>query len=679
MQHAELYVNDILLDLPTDSLIALSYAVNTLTDLKSVQGNISNSISLPDTANNRRALGYPEDLNFNGASVIRKKQPCRYVQNGVDVIPQGNLRIVGASKGSLKIVISSGNTDFFDLLTGKLRDLNLSTYDHTWNFNNVINSRTRTDGYIYPIINYGNLSNNTGEVHGQAIYPGEMRPAVFVKTVVDEIIKQAGTLNSLGISIPAGYTLNNQILADPVTAPIYNNLILPFSGDKFIHSKRYTDLYSLQNLKAQQTNPLTYTGLDNGNVVKLPFNVSISDTGGLFDTVYWTAPQIMTVDIDVLFPHIHIHRNGSVGDNIKGIYMKIYKIPAGGSTDLSSHPEYKIFEPQNLGFDENDKDFFNFRMQLPGVNVNPGDRLVIAMETAGHSGSTTAIFYPNIELNISLNSDNVLYGEQVQIEAVLPDMTTADFLKFIQFFFCAVIQTDNINKTVTIVPFGHIIQNLPYAIDWSDKITNDGEDFDVQIGDYSQQNEAKWKHDDTVSPDTYGNGSFYLPDENLDLYQDIYDLPFAASFEQLVLGGFNTTFINKIPDLNALDQNGLVFSTQTEDRILLLNKVDTTINYRDPSAFTLASGNIPFTYFTLTSGGADLTLKSIFTNHYSDLVNVLGDQRKLTCYLMLNEMDIQELDFFKPVYISKYQSYFYISKITDFTGIKPVKVELIRL
>jgi len=681
MQYAELYVNDILLDLPNDSLIALSYAVNTLTDLKSVQGNISNSISLPDTANNRLALGYPEDLNFNGASVIRKKVPCRYVQNGVDVIPQGNLRIVGASKGQLKIVISSGNTDFFDLLTGSLRDLDFSDYDHIWNLDNVIASRLNNDGYLYPIINYGNLSNNTADLHGQAIYPGEMRPAVFVKTVVEKIVTLAGTLNSAGANVPAGYTLNNQILADPVTAPIYNNLMLPFASDKFIHSQRYTNMYSGQNVDYTQTNPLDWLGQNNGTKIPIPFNNKISDTANLYDGFYWTAPQIMTVDISASFPHINIVRRDT-GDSIHGIFMKFYKIPAG-STDPFNDAN-KIYEAQNLGFDDgidsgHSRDFMNFSMSIAGVYVQPGDRLVAAFETAGHDGNTDVHIYPGAELTVKLNSQNVNLGEMVQVEAVLPDMNTSDFLKFIQFFFCAVIQTDNINKVVTIVPFGHIVQNLPFAVDWSDKITNDGEDYDVQIGDYCQQNEAKWKHDDTVSPDTYGNGSFYVNDQNLDIYQDIYDLPFAASFEQQVLGGFNTTFINKIPDQNALDQNGLIFSTQTEDRVVLLNKQDVTLSYRNPTDITTISGSIPFTYFTSLTGTPDLTLKSIFANHYPDLVNVLNDQRKLTCYIKLNEIDIQQLDFFKPVYISKYQCYFYISKITDFTGVKPVKVDLIRL
>jgi len=666
MQQSELYVNDILLDMPNDSLIALSYAVNNLADLKSVQGNISNSISLPDTANNRAALGFPDDINFNGASTIRKKQPCRYVQNGVDVIPQGNLRIVGASQGSLKIVVSSGNTDFFDLLTGKLRDLDFSEYDHIWNNDNVIASRLNNDGYIYPIINYGNLSNNTGDIHGQAIQPGEMRPAVFAKTVVKKICETVG------------YTLIDKIAADPVTSVIYNKLLLPFSTDKFIHSQRYVNLYSGQNVDYTQTNQLDWYGHDNGEKIPIPFNNRIADAASLYDGYYWTAPQIMTVDISASFPHIYIHRSGSVDDNIKGIYMKFYKIPAG-STDPFNDAN-KIYEPQNLGFDENDNHYYNFTMATTDVTVQPGDKLVAAFETAGHDHSTDVHIYPGAELTVKLNADNVNLGESIQVEAVLPDIGTTDFLKFISFLFCSIIQADNVNKTVTIVPFGYIVQNLPNAVDWSDKITNDGEDMDVQIGNYCQQNEAQYKQDDTVAPSTYGNGSFYLSDENLDLYQDIYDIPFAATLENMVLGNFRTSYIDKIDDVNNTDGNGAIFTVATEDRVVLLNKQNATISYRNGTTIvSTITDNAPFTYFTSSDGSPDLTMASIFKNHYTDLVNVLNDQRKLTCYLQLNEMDIQTLDFFRPVYIQKYAAYFYISKITDFTGVKPCKVDLIKL
>lgn len=661
MQQSELYINDTLLDLPSNHLIALSYAVNTLTDLKSVQGNISNAISLPDTANNRAALGYPNDLNYNGAPIIRKKLSCRYVQNGVDIIPQGNVRILGASKGMLNIVISSGNTDFFDLLTGKLRDLNFSEYDHIWNMSNVITSRLNTDGYIYPWINYGNISNDTNDIHGQGISPNEMRPAVFAKAVVAKIVAAAG------------YKLNDTaLLADPFTAPIYQNLLLPFSSDKLIHPQRYLDQY-LRNDIEVKTYDIPDTSGNNGHVFPIDFADKVHDANNLYQNAMWTAPALMTVNIGVIFPYIRVHRTGG-GSNVHGAYFKIYIRPADGSGDriLTQHSDIDYnTSDDHLG------EWYNVSMAVTGLAVNPNDKIYVAWEPSGNY--VTTHINANATLSIKLSGDNVLFGEQMQIEGALPDMASVDFLKFISFLFCAIIQTDNINKTVTIVPFGYINQNLPNAVDWSDKVTNAPDDFDVQIGDYAQQNEAKFNQDDAVTPSTYANGSFTITDQNLDHYKNIYDIPFAASLETKVMGDHRTTIIKKITDYNAIDANGLAFTIATKQRILLLNKQNVNVNYRWSDTFTPITNSIPFTYFASADGSPDLTMTSIFKNHYKDLINLLNDQRKLTCYLRLNETDIQNLDFFKPIYISKYQCYFYLSKITDFTGVKPCKVELIKL
>jgi len=665
MQNSELYVNDTRLDLPADSLIALSYAVNTLTDLKSVQGNISNTINLPATTNNRAALGYPDDMNFNGASIIRQKLDCRYAQNGVDVIPQGNLRITGASKDSISVVVSSGNTDFFDLIKGKITDLDMHEYDHTWNMDNVIASRLHTDGYIYPWINYGNINNNTADIHGQGISPNEMRPAVFAKTIVQKIVASAG------------YTLINEIENDPVTANIYNRLLLPFSSDKFEHSARYIAQAEANNLLARKTVSQFYIDSTGGGSDELlSFDTIANDPLGTFnDRAHFTAPELMTVDIDFAFDRIVSGSNN--GSHLDGAYYELYT-NAGGSPHIITRQQTRIEGDGVVTtgfFGRHEKTFTNLHVSTTGLVLQRGEQVWLNI---GKLYGCDQTIYPNVTLSIK-RSSSLVFGENVQIEAALPDMSCTDFLKFISFLFCAIIQTDNINKTVTIVPFGYIYQNMPLAIDWSDKITNDGEDFDVQIGDYCQQNEAKFNQDDGVSPSTYGNGSFHLTDKNLDLYQDIYDIPFAASLDDLVMGGYRTTTIKKITGYDSIDVNGLSFTISTNPRVVLLNVKDATLNYRWDHTFTTVTTSVPFTCFASGDGSPDLTMPSIFANHYKELVGVLNDQRKLTCYLRLNEIDIQTLNFFRPVYIGKYQSYFYISKITDFTGVKPVKVELIRL
>ena len=665
MQQSQLFVKNTPLDLPTDSLVALSYAVNTLTDLNTVQGNISNTISLPNTANNRAVLGYPENINFNGADIIRQKLNCKYIQNGVDVIAQGNLRITGASKARINVVLSCGNTDFFDLITGKITDLDLSYYDHIWNMDNVIASRFNTTGYIYPWINYGNMSNDTGDIHGQGISPNEMRPATFVKTLIEKIVSSAG------------YTLINKINDDPVTQPIFDNLLLPFSGDKVLHPKRYITIYGPQDIDVRRSTDVQFIS-SNGTHNAIPFNQIVADVAHRFDGTNWTANRIMRVDMNAHFPQIHLSRpagSGGSDGTINGAYFKIMvRAASDGSTRV-------LYEAPNLGFGggDNDVQHLDFTMTLTGEPLNPGDQIYLEVETAGHGVNTTVDIYHGAILTIKANNQDVIFGEQVQLEGTLPDMACTDLLKFISFLFCAIIQTDNVAKTVTIVPFGYIKQQMPNAIDWSTRVTNADEDYDVQIGNYCQQNEAKFAEDDGVSPAIYGNGSFYIADQNLDLYQDIYDIPFAASFEELVMGGNRTSTIKKITDYNSIGDNGLVFSITTTQRIVLLNKKDVNVNYRWDHTFTPVSTSVPFTFFSSGNSQPDLTITSIFANHYGDLIDLLNDQRKLTCYLRLTEMDIQELDFFKPVYIQKYASYFYVSKITDFTGVKPCKVELIRL
>lgn len=662
MQTSQLFINDHPLDLPADSLIALSYAVNTLADLKSVQGNISNSINLPNTANNRSALGYPDDMNFNGAGIIRKKLSCRYVQNGVDVIPQGNLRITGASKTAITVVLSCGNTDFFDIITGKITDLNFKEYDHTWNMASVMASRLNTDGYLYPFINYGNITNDTGDIRGQGISPNEMRPALFAKTIVSKIVASAG------------YTLINLINTDPITAPIYNNLLLPFSGDKMIHAQRYMDMVNLQNIDVRCSTDVHFLSA-NGTRNAIPFNNKVADTANRFDGVNWTANRVMRVDINASFPQIHLSRPSTGSDTVKGAYLKIMVRPA------SDGVVRELYEAPPLSFidDNHDVQHYDVNLSLTGVPLNPGDQIYLEIEAAGHGVNTTVDIYHGAIFTVKASSQDVFFGEQVQLEGAMADITCTDMLKFISFMFCAVIQTDNVAQTVTIVPFGYIKQQMPNAIDWSSRVTNADEDYDIQIGDYCQQNEAKFAQDDNISPTTFGNGVFIIQDQNLDLYQDIYDLPFAASIDELVLGNYRTTTIKKIADFNTINDNGLAFTINTTPRVVLLNKLNVPANYRWDHTLTPVTDNVPFTYFTSATGNADLTMAGIFANHYPDLISILNDQRKLTCYLRLTEMDIQTLDFFKPVYIQKYAAYFYISKITDFTGVKPCKVELIRL
>jgi hypothetical protein len=59
---------------------------------------------------------------------------------------------------------------------------------------------------------------------------------------------------------------------------------------------------------------------------------------------------------------------------------------------------------------------------------------------------------------------------------------------------------------------------------------------------------------------------------------------------------------------------------------------------------------------------------------------MLVKARTMNVELVLNEQDIEELDYFTPIYLKQFGAYFYISKISNFISNKKLtKVEMIKL
>jgi hypothetical protein len=72
---------------------------------------------------------------------------------------------------------------------------------------------------------------------------------------------------------------------------------------------------------------------------------------------------------------------------------------------------------------------------------------------------------------------------------------------------------------------------------------------------------------------------------------------------------------------------------------------------------------------------------NLIERNYQGLISVLTRTKIVTEQLRLDALDIQQLDFLKPVYLSKHNAYFYISKISGFTygSSESTEVELVKL
>jgi hypothetical protein len=114
----------------------------------------------------------------------------------------------------------------------------------------------------------------------------------------------------------------------------------------------------------------------------------------------------------------------------------------------------------------------------------------------------------------------------------------------------------------------------------------------------------------------------------------------------------------------------------------LLERVAGSVDYIDGTTTTNVTTNLPVTWFIRTDKTYNLGFaNSLIPSYYNTLQRVLDRTKIVNVNVRLTPLDINQLDFLKPVYIDKFNSYFYISKISGFdsTKVDSVEVELVKL
>ena len=650
MNTQELYINGKPIALDQSSVLALNFAANTLYDMSSVQGNISNKFTVPPTQENRAALGFVDDINVDLSKTARKRSICKYVQNGIEIIPGGTVDIGTITSKGIEVTITSGNINFFDLIDKEnISDLNLINYDHPFTADAIVSSFSNTSaigGYTYPVIDYGAFD-NTGDVDLTL-----MRPSVFFKTIVDSIVAESG------------FTLVNQLETNKKTKYRYNNLIVPFSNTEFIHAPRAVVDLSKSYLKAFNYDNTTYSGAGSKTI---QFNQNDDPSGSFLDGIYKTKlPTKADVQLNIAEALVNVT---SLAGGTEGIEIRIYK-----NRDILGVFKQNLITPlgQGNGYPKTSS-YKNINITATGIALIPGDTINATIEIL-HNNRSVRLLTPISLIITPTTRKEIVYGDTVELESNLPDISKKDFLKAVAAIFCAIIQCDNVTKTVYIVPFFSIAENALKAKDWTEKVINpETQSKEINIGDYGQTNTAEYKNDDVIVPENYGWGTLAIADENLKTANTLFSLPFSASIDVTKLIGVQMVQILKIDNTKMPFE----FSISTGARILMRRYLSgTTLNFKSVAANYNVSinENIPVGYFA-----TDLLLQNVLNDYYDTLNSVLNDQRKLVIDMKLTEVDISELDFFLPVYLGQYSALFYISQIKNYLTNTTCSAELVKL
>lgn len=294
--------------------------------------------------------------------------------------------------------------------------------------------------------------------------------------------------------------------------------------------------------------------------------------------------------------------------------------------------------------------------------------------------TATATFNPIVvstsKLEIDLKSE-LVFGGVITYASMLPKIKCSDFLKdqFIRFGLLLDVNEDT--KVVTVTKLDKLTENIPNAVNWTNKLDESSlPDLSFKFDNYAQNNLFQHKVDNSVlklNPDADYN--LTIDNANLELSKDFYTSPFSQS-ENVDFNGTLTTYIN------LYDTNTGKFDNEVNYRICFFEPVVGLFKFTDGTTTSgfINTNRIYFIDYTLPELSMGFGIGLIQKNSQT-LISTLQNIRIVKANFNLNINDIKSIDWLTPVYIDQFQSYFFITSINQFNYTNPdlTEVELIKL
>jgi len=642
----ELYIEDELIDLIGDEQISTDYAIAEIGNFATRSGFRSINFDIPKTANNNRILSNSYLVNNSTPRPYRRLKARVYV-DGIDQ----NIRFadIESVQDTYNMRLYGGSANFFDIIKErKIDELQyLPSLAHEQILNEVFDSRQNNDGFIYPLIDFhadspnSIMSNTSKTFNVQFCYP-----CLFV----DEMLEN--------ICTDAGYALNNSLLNDANYQSADLIFVPTFLNPRFFNAGSTTEINTIQNSIVEA--PIHYA---------FPIlNTSYSEPIGS-ETGTWNVDGALTT-----YPI-------TVTDTIY-----FYEIPVSGEytfsligNGLQTLPVVALILKRNGTTLE--------EVAALSSTVGPATWAVtLSYTTNALAGEQYVAYYISLT-SFTIEQANYQYlSNVVNFNYIESKLKQSEFLKaYLQMFSCLV-TVDEDTKTVHINKFNELFENIPLAIDWSDKIDYSEENnLEFSLDKYGQENSLEYKADASIDPTFIqgANGVITIDDNTLPFSAEIVKLPFSATEMDARLEAFVIPKI-KIFTTDANRTPATQPTNKVEPRILLLERVTTvpSVIYTDGTTTVTTNVDLPLAWFM--AGGKQLNLgfgNNLITLYYGGLQSVLTRTKIVTEQIRLNALDIQQLDFLKPVFLSKHNAYFYISKISGFTygSSESTEVELVKL
>jgi hypothetical protein len=456
--------------------VALSYRANDLRNLDTREVVFSESFTLPMTAQNVAVLGAPHSLDSLTTTPYRLL-PAVLTSPGGVVLLNGFALIESVGVGIDITLTSALGALFAQVGERELRDLDLSAFDHTWDFATVRDRSSSTDGYTYAVADIGYLAPRPLD---ENVLFWEQPACPYALTVLRRIVTEA---------LP-GYQVRGSLLDDAE----FKALVLPRATPS---PQLRAPLLEQRRVVAAVATDATYTGSANSQSFGQPLSFPVLLTGdpALFTGALYQTPAY-TADLKIKLRLRFRITDGSGSFNNLAPLPTVHVVSVntqGQNYFRTTAMVQNLYTEQELVVEEELPVFESPSAQLQiMVAMRAGLQLVL-LAGSQVEFSQGARAYP---------------GGPVHLDASLPDCSQADFLTLLANRFNLVFDSDPITKVVYCNLFNDLERRRNQAVDWTDKLDfSQRPALTFRLGDYAQRNIFRYSD----VPDEYkGKGIFLV-------------------------------------------------------------------------------------------------------------------------------------------------------------------------
>ena len=651
-----------------DTEIALTLQNFKLDSMGSRKGSYSNVFELPKTNANK--------LIFENCEIITSLTNIPYQANLCKIFKDGILIIDGTAiiretKQNYKIFISAGNSDFFKHIgSKKLKDVDLTEYDHEYNILQVNNLRESTEGFVYPNIDYGffEFADITLDVQPLEFF----HPSMWIKTIIEKAFEEFN------------YTLKGDLL-ESLT---YKNCVVLCKGAELnlldaLAKYRFTiDFGQLLNVGSQKISfPTTGRVSDKLNLYKFDINSNqfvytpiiplASETNfeiGFIGKVITNDPRNQTngvVNVDLLIYNefgtviLTLTREVKFENRFFGIFNN-YKAPSSGVLERDLNFTYPSSSADVAAFSNllnSTSDLTTLRFGW-NVRVDRGPKLLQSLS------------FENIEFEINqvpkIPGTRLNQAIKINVEAsnVLPQSeTVADLILTVANLEGIIFQVDEFTKTVNTARLDNIIRNKGKALNWSNKIDLSEEpEIFYTIENFAQSNIYKFAEDDkdVFLLDGFGEGSISVFNENIQTENVVFKSKFAPVPVVSTFIGLRT--MGKVFTGDKYTFDGFNFILNNPSKIDQFTPRLAIISESEASLQIIENGNL----INYEVNPLALNFDRSINNSYKMIRSVLQNTKVIKGLFLLDLEDINNLDFTVPVFVDYFGEFFYIESINQF-------------